>query len=188
MDDDTRAQCYECMGVCVLREVTLCSSGGGGEKRRGTSGRTLLRHVTLSLLFLWPIYRLLLLALYYYCYQVLFTPPTITTAAQLLLPSPFSPNRLQCRAFYCSPTMWNIPLTVFSRTTLVVIPIYHCRCTVPVPPGFIVIHTICMQGFINFSLLRAHIKRGMGLLLIHTFDLYRFISMVIMVVILHGIF
>jgi len=48
---------------------------GGGEKRRGTLGKTPLRRVTPGPLFLWPIYRLLLLALCYYCYQVLFAPP-----------------------------------------------------------------------------------------------------------------
>lgn len=76
--------------------------GGGGEKRRGTLGKTPLRRVTPGPLFLWPIYRLLLLALCYYCYQVLFAPRRSPPPPP---PSPLSPNRLQCRAFYCSPTM-----------------------------------------------------------------------------------
>jgi len=79
-----------CVCVCDREALSGYSSGsgvgsaGGGEKRRGTLGKTPLRRVTPGPLFLWPIYRLLLLALCYYCYQVLPPPPRYCTVAVTL--------------------------------------------------------------------------------------------------------
>jgi len=112
--------------VCARKALSGCSGGsgsvdseggGGGEKRRGTLGKTPRRRVTPGPLFLWPIYRLLLLALCYYCYQVLFTPRRLPP----LLCHRRRPFRLiayNVELFIAHQLcMWNIPLAVLCRTT-----------------------------------------------------------------------
>lgn len=63
--------CFEWLYIAVVVVVVMKSVCT--RRYRGTLRRTTLRRVTPGLLFLWPIYRLLLLALCYYCYRVLFT-------------------------------------------------------------------------------------------------------------------
>lgn len=124
-----------CERVCVRlhsREaLSGCSSGngvdgeggGGGEKRRGTLGKTPLRRVTPGPLFLWPIYRLLLLALCYYCYQVLFAPRRSPPPPPPLLchrrRRPFRLIAYNVELFIARQLcVWNIPSAVLCRTTL----------------------------------------------------------------------
>lgn len=125
MDDDTRAHVmsvYVSVCVCCTRKAFSGGSvgsegGGGGEKCRGTLGKTPLRRVTPSPLFLQPIYRLLLLALCYYCYQVLFTPrrwpPLLYRRCR-----PFRLIAYNVELFIARQLcVWNIPSAVLCRTT-----------------------------------------------------------------------
>jgi len=117
--------------VCAREALSGCSGGsgvgdaGGGEERRGTLGKTPLRRVTPGPLFLWPIYRLLLLALCYYCYQVLFAPPPRRSPPPPLLCRRRRPFRLiayNVELFIAHQLcVRNIPSAVLCRTTLPVV-------------------------------------------------------------------
>jgi len=117
-----------CVRLHAREALSGCSGGGvggegGGEKRAGTLGKTPLRRVTPGPLFLWPIYRLLLLALCYYCYQVIFTPRRSLPPPLLCRRRrPFRLIAYNVELFIARQLcVWNIPSAVVGRTTLPVV-------------------------------------------------------------------